>query len=528
VQLPQAVVISNSSICLLFEPKKIGRIDLLSAWAAARGITALPVSGVRLASIWARFAGKFSVGLYSEHPVDAEEDLATMDRFLRAATQSPGQLYYSPRPNDYQATETATLIAANPMSSVQPRWKPLLGMTGKRLARAFLSVGARTRLRNAVVGVRTWMGREMNSASASDGVLRPKLPGNLQAWTGTWTSWQADKATMRRDLLDRVERFFPTPNHLHVILLNKCNLRCVMCPYHSPKYTSQHTSGYFDARKAMDDALFDRVVTYAAKHSISMQFGQIEEVLLHPRIFTFIAKAKSLGVPRIHLTTNGTLLTAEKGVQLAQSGVDSVMFSIDAATPETYRKVRGRDLTELEANIAAFLPHAKRRGIAVTVSFILQEGASHEREAFLEKWRRLGVDHVTFYVLSSFDAETGEVMREGAIYEPGTRYPCASPWTQSVIFPDGEVSLCCKTMLDVGWRGVVSVGSLRDKSMEEIWVGQDYRRVRAELIDNDFREFEVCKKCGIWSASSYFEERTETYVRNYNETSETVTFASHS
>jgi MoaA/NifB/PqqE/SkfB family radical SAM enzyme len=502
----------------------VGRTDLLLAWAERHGIATFPVRGFRLASRWRQLAGHSGLGVYCEHPIDSEEDVATVERFVAAARKTSGALYYSPRPNHYQATEAATLIAAQPMHSVQPRVPALLQQSGKRLVRSYLSSTTRSRIRNLVNAVRARVAPKSPAPTAADGVLRPKLPSNLNGWSGSWCAWDADTDTLRRDLLDRIDRFFPTPGHLHVILLNKCNLRCVMCPYHSPKYTSQHTSGYFDARKAMDEVLFEQVATYAAKHAITMQFGQIEEVLLHPRIFDYIARAKALGVPRIHVTTNGTLLTPEKGARLAASGVDSVMFSIDAATAETYRKVRGRDLAELEANIAAFLPHAKRRGIAVTVSFILQNEASHEREAFLAKWRRLGVDHVTFYVLSAFDPLTGEVMRDGAIYEPGTRYPCASPWTQSVIFPDGEVSLCCKTMLDVGWRGVVSVGSLREHSMEEIWLGPAYRRVRAELIDNEFREFEVCRKCGIWSASSYFEERNEGYVRAYNETSETVTF----
>ena len=510
----------STATCLLFDPVKVGRVDLLRDWAASRGIPAFPRTGWRLFVAWRRLASRFGVGLYVEHPIDSAADLHTLDSFLSASQQSPGLLYYAPRPNDYQDVAAATLLAAHPMQATGPT----LGVMMRQALKDGLPAGLKASLRRVSGAVKSWARAAASPPATGGGELRPKLPLNIQSWPGAWQSWQADVVTQRRDLLERIDRFFPTPRHLHVILLNKCNLRCVMCPYHSPKYTAQHTSGYFDARKAMDDSLFEKISSYAGQHKISLQFGQIEEVMLHPRIFDYIAQAKAAGVPHIHLTTNGTLLTAKQGVRLAECGVDSVMFSIDAATPETYRKVRGRDLDELEANIAAFLPLAKRRRIAVTVSFILQDEARHEREAFLEKWRRLGVDSVTFYVLSSFDPKNGEVMREGAIYEPGTRYPCASPWTQSVIFPDGEVSLCCKTMLDVGWRGVVSVGSLRESTMHEIWQGAAYRRVRAELIDNEFREFEVCKKCGIWSASSYFEERTPTYTRSYNETSSTIRF----
>lgn len=511
--------------CLLYDPAKVGRTDLLLDWARARGITTHARTGWRLLTTWRRLARRYDLGLYVEHPIDGEEDLRTIERFLAAASQAEGLLYYAPRPNHYQHVESATLLAARPMAASGPAAKVLWREATRRVL-ARLSPSVKARLRTLARPVKSWFLQESPTAATTvvDNKLQPLPPTNLLRWLGSWQPWQPDDVTLRRDLLDRIDRFFPTPRHLHVIVLNKCNLRCVMCPYHSPRYTPQHTSGYFDARKAMDDELYRKVVTYAGRHKISLQFGQIEEVLLHPHIFDYIALAKAQGVPHVHLTTNGTLLTPEKGQRLAESGVDSVMFSIDAATAETYRKVRGRDLEELEANIAAFLPHAKRRGIPVTVSFILQDEARHEREAFLEKWRRLGVDNVTFYVLSAFDPKTGEVMRQAAVYEPGTRYPCASPWSQSVIFPDGEVSLCCKTMLDVGWRGVVSVGSLREHSLHEIWQGDAYRRVRSELIANEFREFEVCKKCGIWSASSYFEERTPTYTRSYNETSDTIRF----
>jgi MoaA/NifB/PqqE/SkfB family radical SAM enzyme len=515
---------ASDSTCVFFDPIAVGREDLLRAWAERNGLSAHPIRGALFGWQWRRAAPRFRRALCITHPLEAEADVLTLDRFLAAARQATGALYYAPRPNDYQEAPAATLLAVSPLSAAAPA----PGSAVRRFVReASIRLGVSARLRarlKALVAPRSGAASPAGPAGTGTPAATPKLPGNLGTWSGQWQAWQADAVTLRRDLIERIDRFFPTPQHLHVIVLNKCNLRCVMCPYHSPRYTPQHTSDYFDARKAMDDSLFGRIAAYAGEHRISLQFGQIEEVLLHPRIFDYIALAKSAGVPHIHLTTNGTLLDPAKGRRLAESGVDSVMFSIDAATPETYRRVRGRDLTELEANIAAFLPHARRRGIPVTVSFILQDEARHEREAFLAKWRRLGVDSVTYYVLSAFDPKTGEVMREGAIYEPGTRYPCASPWTQSVIFPDGEVSLCCKTMLDVGWRGVVSVGSMRERSLHEIWQGEAYARVRAELIANEFREFEVCRKCGIWSASSYFEERTPTYVRNYNETSDTIRF----
>ena len=92
------------------------------------------------------------------------------------------------------------------------------------------------------------------------------------------------------------------------------------------------------------------------------------------------------------------------------------------------------------------------------------------------------------------------------------------------MFPEGEISLCCKTMTDVGWRGVVSVGPLKDKSMEQIWRGEEYRKVRQELLDNSFDKFPVCINCEIWSASTSLVEEGKDFKRTFNETMETYQF----
>lgn len=237
---------------------------------------------------------------------------------------------------------------------------------------------------------------------------------------------------------------------MNVAVLNRCNLKCVMYPHHSPVYREFHTSGYFDEGHGLTMDTFRRLAICAGKRDIALQFGRIEEALLHEHIFDFIRLAKSLGVPHVHLTTNGTLLTSRGAQLLAESGVDSVMFSIDSVDDATYRKIRGASLGRLERNIEHFLPLARKCGIRVVCSFIRQEPALSQRDKFLERWRNRGVDAVTFYVLSNHDPRTGEFIRTEQFRDDPDRYPCASPWVQTAIMPDGSIGLCCKTMTDVG------------------------------------------------------------------------------
>jgi MoaA/NifB/PqqE/SkfB family radical SAM enzyme len=140
------------------------------------------------------------------------------------------------------------------------------------------------------------------------------------------------------NIFGRIKFFYPKPRNIHVAVSNKCNLRCVMCPYHSPLYENHHTSDYFKSAKVMSKEIFEKILNYASKNSINLQFGQIEEPLLHPEIFFFLKKAKDEKIPFVHMTTNGTLLTEENAEKLSQTGINSVMFSLDAASPETYKK----------------------------------------------------------------------------------------------------------------------------------------------------------------------------------------------
>lgn len=90
-----------------------------------------------------------------------------------------------------------------------------------------------------------------------------------------------------------------------------------------------------------------------------------------------------------------------------------------------------------------------------------------------------------------------------------------------MIYPEGEVSLCCQSMLETGWRGVVSMGTLAEKSLREIWAGKVYNELRERLIKNELIADEVCSGCDLWSSGSYFIEENALFKRIYNETSDT-------
>jgi len=492
------------AVTLILLPKA-GQGGALRSLACERGwriAFAAGFSDSALKSAWNRAAAKNHKALVVNYPIETAVDAETVASFLAALPQDGG-LYYAPRPH-------GTLPVAEPAlagMAYPSLWKENAFPWGVSIQR-FL------RQRPKIEG-------EEFSSDPNEDIV----PDILKNWTGVvWKTWNPGSAILSHDLLDRVEMFYPVPRGIHVVLLNKCNLKCVMCPYHAPTYRSGHTSDYFDHYRSMTMDVFENIAEYAATNGISLQFGQIEEVLMHKQSLSMIRKAKEMGVPHVHLTTNGTLLTADKAEELAATGINSVMFSLDAAKPETYRQIRGHDLEQVERNIQYFMPLAKRAGIKLSASFILQEQANLEREEFLLRWQSLGFDSVTYYALTRHDPTTGRVIEGASIYQAGPRHACAAPWTQMVVFPEGEVSLCCQTMLEVGWRGVVSVGSALAGQLEDVWCGAEYRRVREEQLTGKFQKYDICSDCRIWSASNYHSEETTIYSRSYNETVDSYTF----
>ena len=103
-----------------------------------------------------------------------------------------------------------------------------------------------------------------------------------------------------------------------------------MCPY--PDMTRE--------KVLMSMDLFKKIIDDATTNSIKeVCLNFYNEPLLDPLLFERIKYAKSKGL-RVMFNSNGCLLTEEKINALLDSGLDSITFSFDAATKETYEKTR--------------------------------------------------------------------------------------------------------------------------------------------------------------------------------------------
>ena len=121
------------------------------------------------------------------------------------------------------------------------------------------------------------------------------------------------------------------PLNVLVEVLNKCNLECIMC-------LSSHRKG---PTKVIDDEMIDKLFKEFKENNLpALMFGAGEEPLMYKDIDKMWEKANSIGIMDNFLFTNGTFLNEEMRQKIIENKVSRVFISIDAATEQTYRKIR--------------------------------------------------------------------------------------------------------------------------------------------------------------------------------------------
>jgi len=137
-------------------------------------------------------------------------------------------------------------------------------------------------------------------------------------------------------------------------------------------------------------------------------------------LFSKIDSGKNQSL-KITLRTNGMLLTPEnwEKIKNAHFAIDLVSISIDAATGETYRKLRvGGDFNRLMTNLEFLGQIKKYKKLKIMLHFVVQEENFEEMPAFLELARRFDCDNVVFAQLMNLGTYSKEEYNRLAIHHP--------------------------------------------------------------------------------------------------------------
>ena len=167
-----------------------------------------------------------------------------------------------------------------------------------------------------------------------------------------------------------------------VYITDRCNSRCTSCDYW--RY------GQGDISMELVRRLARELPRFGTRYLL-LSGG---EPLQHPRWPEIAALFKASGL-RVGMATSGIMLAGHAGA--AASCLDELFVSLDGATPETYRAIRGVDCLALVkqgiTRLTARLP--------ITIRTTVQRGNYLEIPSMIRLTRSWGARHHSFYAVNT-------------------------------------------------------------------------------------------------------------------------------
>lgn len=322
------------------------------------------------------------------------------------------------------------------------------------------------------------------------------------------------------------------PTSIEIELTNRCNLACIQC------FRSLGLRPY-----ELGDITFEDYCALLARFpdALSVCLNGFGEPLMHRRFFEIVAHTRrTLPWAKITIYSNGMLLDDEIARQLPSSGLTEINVSIDAATPETYRKVRrGGRLEIVHENIRRLLRARRESGESlplVGVNFVLLNENEGELVRFIEQAAELGVDYVNCITYATYNwgfvnLRTRESYRteleqarkrldelglkcrafpadDLSWSDPERPFDCDFFWGSSIrVTYDGNLTLGCCTP----FKETYTYGNLLETSFDALWNGARYRNNR-ELTLGHHAPDANCAACAE-QARQFFQERDPGLVK---------------
>jgi MoaA/NifB/PqqE/SkfB family radical SAM enzyme len=311
-----------------------------------------------------------------------------------------------------------------------------------------------------------------------------------------------------RALLERtVDRLLPSrvpvsPRYVQVEIINRCNLRCVMCAI--TELTRARP------RKVLDrDQLAAIVKQLPALERVDLQ--GIGEPLLNPHLEEIISwcVARSL---EVGFVTNGLLFDPDRIDAVLRARPSYVVFSVDSVDPEVFATIRpGADIATLLRTIELFVQRKRELELPGPHVGIMTIAMRHNLQGLPEvigAAARLGVDGINIKGLNSRPNPDAAAPDEGialdAVHQAVAQHPdlavnvafasdrktlrCRWPWTAAYITAEGDLTPCC----NCPDARDVHLGNLLTAPFASLWNATAYRRFRRELRSG---MPEICRSC---------------------------------
>jgi len=332
------------------------------------------------------------------------------------------------------------------------------------------------------------------------------------------------KAQAFFDVLRKPDIVAHMPYYILVGPTTVCPLNCIMCS-RDTQVTRTNQLSLADYKKLIDTI-----------HPRKVALGDLGETLYHPELGEFIRYTKDIG-GAISVVTSYVISRISRE-DLIHSGLDLLKISIDAATPETYEKIRGQPyFSRVISNVRELIQARKQSGSKtpyVRLQFVIQQHNYTEIVAYVKFAHEMGVDAINYKPVlldrnlenrallvgnmplsetTSYLIETDRLARklgirtnaleltrgilvgywkiyEGKETSPKELKRCILPWYSTYITSDGNVYGCC----NLRFHGDGLLGNIFEADFASIWNSAQYQSFRRKLRSGQ-APFRGCLAC---------------------------------
>ncbi|SFT33071.1 4Fe-4S single cluster domain-containing protein [Lachnospiraceae bacterium XBD2001] len=285
----------------------------------------------------------------------------------------------------------------------------------------------------------------------------------------------------------------PLPTKLTVELNETCNSSCVFCTFHSSCSQEKFEYGVMKPETAK------RILKEAYEKGIGMQEVALfatGEPFLYVHLAEVVAYAKELGFPYVYLTTNGTLSTIDRVQPVIDAGIDSIRFSINAGTRESYKQIHGRDeFDQVIANVKTTADYIRNnhKETNLSASFVKTKITEGE-EKILSELLKDYIDEIVAYIPHCLDEIASGVKETYGIDAPSGDHKGLCPRLFNTMYINStEAVLPCCASQNAKKYHLVEL-SKTPMGLDEAWYCDGLTNFRKMILEGK-TEGTVCEGC---------------------------------
>ncbi len=291
----------------------------------------------------------------------------------------------------------------------------------------------------------------------------------------------SNELKLRRDLVFNERP--PLPRNMLIELTNICNHQCIFCNYKNMQRE----------KRFCDKDFTKRIISDAYSEGVrDIGFHLIGEPFAYKDLPEFIAYCKEIGFTYVYITSNGALATPERMKEAVDAGLDSIKFSVNAASKETYAKIHGRDdFSTVKENVIWLRNYLDSNKIPLKtfLSFIKCNYNKNEINLLHEQFDNL-VDKVYIFNCVNFSGYMPKMVKDGIIDEfPPIPVPCPEAFKTIHVTVEGFLDACCADT-----DGLLVVADLHKMSLKDAWNSDVFVNLRRQHLEKRL-ENNLCKCC---------------------------------